>query len=777
MRLALSFYCLGILCATYTFDVEKTLLLCMLLLLIILPVKLLNSDSPVAFHLLSRGFIAFLLGVSVHLLWALHGLNSILDAELEGESLLVTGVVNSLPVNYERYQSFHFWIQEGPVNIRREKVSLNYYGYDEIIPGQIRSFEVKLMRPHGYANPGGFDYEAAMLQQNIIARGYVRESPANQLHGESLFSIARLRFVIRKRIIEHSGTWTHPDIILALTIGDASLVKRDTWALLSDTGTNHLFVISGLHIGFISFIAYWLIAQFIGHFPFLLPRVPMQRIAALGAIAAALVYAFLSGFALPAQRALVMIGVFMLAGLIDRPIPVSHRFLLSLTVVLTINPLAALNPGFWLSFMAVGALLLFVPRLKYTSEETSTLPAKKLLMGYMQSQLVIFIALALPLLLWMQSIPILAPLINLIAIPLVAWLLVPLCLLAVFVMPLSQQLSTMLFSVIDLILQQVFIALGLLLQLVNNFGNLDFGISTAGQIICLLIIVLIWLLPRGLYSRCFTIPLLLPLFFLWSETQRLPQVEMHVLDVGQGLSVVLKTANHAMLFDAGAGLDESVNLGVTVVTPALKKLQVSALDRIVISHGDNDHLGGVYGVLAQIPTAEIYGSNSVSLPGLDIWSCHSNNSWNWDGVTFRFFSNDEEKFSSNNNSCVLQVSVGEMNILLPGDIETEAEHQLVRRYGNKIQSEIIVAPHHGSATSSSYAFLKSLAADHVVYSAGYRNSFGHPNSNIVDRYNEFGVQSFESSNHGMISFTVKAGEEIDSPMLFRTENKRYWRVF
>ncbi|MXX06766.1 MAG: ComEC family competence protein, partial [Gammaproteobacteria bacterium] len=354
---------------------------------------------------------AALLGVAWHLVWAGIRLDAQLAPELEGRDMLVGGIVRGLPRRFDEIQQFTFEIRQSESGFENRKVLLNHYGEEEILAGKPYRFEVRMNRPRGLANPGVFDYEAWLFQRGIAARGYVRGQveAAPELGAAWLDS---LRASIKSEILRLARDPTTAGIIVALALGDDSGLTDDQWELFRQTGTNHLFVISGLHIGLICLLAYGITLFTVKRFPTLMLLAPAQKIALIPALAAACAYGFISGFGLPAQRALVMAAVFMLASLFNIKQPASLRFLLAMAVVLTLNPLSFLGMGFWLSFLAVAALLLAQrPGPRPTSPTTW-------LIASLRPQLAVAAGLLVPLLFWMGEVSLLGPRGNIHASPL-----------------------------------------------------------------------------------------------------------------------------------------------------------------------------------------------------------------------------------------------------------------------------------------------------------------------------------------------------------------------
>jgi len=431
-----------------------------------------------------------------------------------------------------------------------------------------------------------------------------------------------------------------------------------------------------------------------------------------------------------------------------------------------------MTAGFWFSFVAVGTLLCFVTNNSAARDfEVNSQHSIRFLQWFVKPQLIVFLGLAVPLIFWAQQVSLMAPWINMLAIPLVGFVVVPLCLIALLLAYPLPELATGLLQWADYILNLLF---GVMEQLVAAGGQwalLQLASLNTEVLLAATLGVLVLLLPVSRTYRYLALPLLLPA----KSPMDAPSVWLHVLDVGQGLAVILQTPNHALVYDTGAGEDAETNLGKSVVVPVLRHLGIDRLDALIVSHGDTDHAGGIPGIMAALPVGRRYGSESVAGFQVGAESCLAGHSWTWDGVIFRFLHPTEEPMSANNNSCVLQVRLGEHSIMLPGDIEIPVERALALRYGEALQSDIVLAPHHGSTTSSSYAFIKQLQPAFVVFSAGYRNSFGHPAENVLSRYAEFGADTLSTFHTGMLSFQLLQGARKARVVSFREQYPRYWR--
>ncbi len=801
MRCALFLLCAGIASAAFVVDVASafrlSLFACALLSLIALLLHFSLGSS--VYRRVVVGLFCFAAGLCWHLNWAVDALAERLGESLEGVTLQIEGVVTGLPERSLIAQQFQFAIRQEASGFFPRKVILNYYGDADIRPGQRWRFDVRLNRPHGFFNPGGFDYEAWLLQQGVSARGYVRNATSNRLLEDStsvrfsnLFTqppsvwLHSIRYSLKNRLQTLLGDSAYGGLLIALLLGDRSAISQEDWQLFSATGSNHLFVISGLHIGMISGFAFGC-ALLLGRGLGVARLVPLQKFAACIALVSALAYALLAGFTLPTQRAFIMLAVLMAGLFRNATYLLSFRLLLACVVVLLLNPLAIVSSGFWLSFIAVAALLSFggLPAAAgngVQGESSLSEKTRRAAQYLVRPQLIVFIALAVPLVFFTQQFSLLAPLVNVFAIPVVGFFIVPLCFAALL-------MSLVYLPAASLLLKLAHACIALLLTFMEALvtwsaalAEIHLSPPELWDLPILFIAVLLLLLPAGLCRKGLVLPLLACLLPL-PETLRAmdedsPLLRLHIIDVGQGLAAIVQTRRHVLLFDTGAKLSPDFNLGSAVVVPTLRALGIRALDTVVISHGDNDHAGGLGGIESALPIQTLIGNSVDVVARMPVQLCAETDAWKWDGVEFRFLKSGLEFSSENNASCVLQVRSGAGSVLLPGDIEKQVEAELARRYRAELASDVLVAPHHGSRSSSSYAFLKRVRPEVVVFSAGYRNSFGHPHSEVRARYAEFGSHALTTSEGGMISFEFNGGLEAREGAAvigqYREQKKRYW---
>jgi len=453
--------------------------------------------------------------------------------------------------------------------------------------------------------------------------------------------------------------------------------------------------------------------------------------------------------------------VAMVAIIAQRNTQPLHILATTLIIVLLIDPLAVLSAGSWLSFIAVSLIIYTV---------AGRLGKLKLIWETIKLNAVMSLGLAPLTLLFFQQISLISPIANLVAVPVISFLVVPLALLAVVLMFISSTLAVGLFWLVDWLLQK-------LQWLLDSLAALPFAtihhaqppIWTLGFAV---LSMLILLAPRGMPARWLGAVLLLPLVFTETKRPATGDIELTLLDVGQGLSVVIQTAEHNLIYDTGAKFSADSDSGKNVLLPFLYQQGVHKIDQLIISHGDNDHIGGTKSLISGIPVEKLLTSVPEKLNAYQPVQCIAEQSWIWDGVLFTILSPDGQTNSDNNNSCVLQVQSAHGTALLTGDIEAQAEDWLVTTYGNRLKAEVLIAPHHGSKTSSTRAFLQTVQAKTVLIPSGYRNQFGHPHDDVLTRYRDFNADWLNSADSGAITVSVKHGAwQIQAR---RQTDSHYW---
>lgn len=684
-----------------------------------------------------------------------------LPEHLEGEHIEVEGRVLGIPKYDERRVRFDFAVSKSKLDTKfPEKIRLSWFFPDQQIKaGQYWQFTVKLKRPHSRFNPGGFDYEKWLFMQNIGATGYVKNKPAPRLIAtESIWhNFDRLRQLIADNLTVLIGHSENNGVIKALTIGERHDISQQQWEIFRKTGTVHLVAISGLHIGLVAGLAYLLALKTSIRLAVNSPQV----IAAVSAISVALFYAALAGFSLPTQRALLMLTIAMAAISWQRNSTAANTLALTMLTVLIFDPLAVLSAGFWLSFIAV-VLIVY------------SLAGRLGKAGYWQAAIKIHcvtaIGLAPLLVFYFQQVSIIAPFANLLAVPVISLLVVPLCLIAVLLMFFIPTLAEYTFLLVDNILQSLWYVLVEIAKL--PYSSVSTTLVPFYAIPLALLGVFILLSPRGIPGRWLGMVIILPVLFVDVIKPEPGEVTMSLLDVGQGLSAVVETSKHILVFDTGAKYSDQYDMGDAVVIPFLNSKGINVVDTLVVSHGDNDHIGGVESVVEQSRVKKILTSVPMKLAKYSPEQCKAGESWEWDQVRFEILWPKQNSFSENNNSCVLKVSSKQGSFLLTGDIEAKAENSLIKEYAQQLESNVLIAPHHGSKTSSTLMFLKWVNPVFVLIPSGYRNRFSFPHQEVLERYKKINVNWMNTADEGAIVIDMKNGLLLVSST--RRERAKYW---
>ncbi len=639
----------------------------------------------------------------------------------------------------------------------------------DLRPGDEWSLTLKLKRPRNYANPGSFDTEKFYFQQRIVAIGYVMPKGEHNLIAQH-----PLRYPIqnlRQELFSMLAFELHPKqfmgIIVALILGSKAAISTEQMQLLQNTGTAHLMAISGMHIGMIAGMIF-AVLRFGWRFTAQSwRRFPAPWVAAWGALAVSVYYALLAGFSIATQRSLIMIGV-LLAGLVlKRKISSTNSYCLALIIVLLWDPFAVLSIGFWLSFVAVGFLLYAF------GGRTTTRNKWYSWQRWLKPQIVISLGLLPISLLFFAQTSICGPVANLIAIPWVCCTVVPLSLAAVLMWPIDHAIAVNLLKFAEY-------NFSLLWPILEKFARIPvFSWHPPQEYLGLLFIVAflgaVWLLmPRGLPGRYWGVICFVPWIFVPLTTIEHGAAEFTLLDVGQGLATVVQTKNHVLVYDTGAKLSADFDLGSRVVAPFLQHKGIKQINQLMISHADNDHIGGAVSILQKFPTQEILISDQNYLREYGSTSCHAGQSWTWDGVDFFVLHPVQQRYykKRNDRSCVLMVRAGKHKVLLTGDIESKAEQQLIANYSSHLQADILLVPHHGSKTSSSEEFIHTVNPKYALIPVGYKNQYGHPKEQVLQRYTEHGVQILSTELDGAISF--KLGQERD---LVADSYRRHYKMF
>ncbi|MGY3173685.1 competence protein ComEC [Pseudomonas sp. TE12234] len=690
----------------------------------------------------------FLFGLSWACAQAQWALDDRLPARLDGETRWVEGRVVGLPQNNEGVIRFELADARSRHGKVPQLMRLAWYEGPPVNSGERWRLAVKLKRPAGLLNPHAFDYDAWLFAQRIGATGTVKD-------GERLREAQwAWRDGIRQRLqaVDAQG---RTGVLAALVLGDGGGLSRQDWQVLQDTGTVHLLVISGQHIGLLAGVVYLLIAG-LARYGLWSNRLPWLPWACGLAFAAALGYGLLAGFDVPVRRACLMIGLVLLWRLRFRHLGAWWPLLLALNGVLLLDPLASLQPGFWLSFAAVAVLIFtFGGRLgPWLWWQTWT-----------RAQWLIAIGLGPFLLVLGLPISVSGPLVNLLAVPWISLVVLPPALLGTLLLPVP------------------YVGEGLLWITGGLIDGLFWGLGwVAGQVpawVPAAIPPWVWaigalgafllLLPRGVPMRPLGWPMLLLLVF--PPRTEIPEgiAEVWQLDVGQGLAILVRTRHHTLLYDAGPRFGDN-DLGERVVLPTIRKLGVDGIDLMLISHAHADHAGGARAIAQGLPVRHVLGGEPAELPDeLTAGGCESGRRWTWDGVNFELWQWAHAR-ESNPKSCVLQIEANGERMLLTGDIDMAAERALLDS-PLAVATDWLQSPHHGSRSSSSMALLNALQPKAVLISRGQGNSFGHPHPTVLARYKKLGMAIYDSAEQGAIHLQLG---RYEAPRSMRLE-RRFWR--
>ena len=703
-----------------------------------------------------------------------------LAPELEGRDFQAVGVISSLPAIGERGVRFEFEVEAAqdpdgaPVRLPK-KILLSWWRSPlaeeapallarAVHPGERWLLTLRLRRPHGNVNPHGFDYEAWLLERGIGATGYVRQRGGQRLLGSrNSFSdlVEGMREAVRDRFLATLGATPAAGILAALAVGDQRAIAAEDWQLFSRTGVTHLMSISGLHVTLVSGLLAWLVAWLWKRVPGLCLRIPARKAAAIGAIAGALGYTLIAGFAVPAQRTFYMVTVVAAALWAGRIASPTRVLALALAVVVFSDPWAPLAPGFWLSFGAV--MLIFYASAGWTGPQVR-------LEQWARIQWAITLGLAPAALLLFGQVSIAGPLANAIAIPVISVIVTPLA-LAASVLP-FEPLLRFVSWLVEWQLQFLEWCAALPGALWQQHVPAPWSVALA-------LAGVAWLLaPRGLPWRVSGLALMVPAFVLVPPGPQRGEAWITTFDVGQGLAVMVRTANRVLLYDAGPAYGPEADSGGRVILPALRGAGLARVDEMVLSHEDLDHVGGALTVLESLEVGGLASSlpRSHALHALVRSSrrCGTGAAWEWDGVRFEFLHPvaGEAHARRNDSSCVLRVASAGGSMLLTGDIERAAESILLNR-PEVLKSDVLLVPHHGSRTSSTPEFIAAVAPRWAVVPAGYRNRFGHPNREVLERYRGAGAQVLRTDLDGAVQVHLSGNRTSIGTQ--RASSPRYWR--
>lgn len=768
-------------------------------------------------------------GAWLGFLWAAAFAHYYLEQELppawEGRDVTVIGTVADLPDRNAQGVRFRFDVEQvvlqgtvkPPVPPR---LALAWYGnrryqapvedgeeaaprpqpVANIRPGERWRLTVRLKRPHGNANPDGFDYEVWLLQDDVRATGYVVGTPAAAGAPASAANRRLDAFVwtpsnaieyargwLRDRILAALPGEPYAPVVAALVMGDQRGISQSDWSIFNRTGIGHLMAISGLHITMLAALcgglASWLWRRSFftrAQLPLLLPA---QKVAVIAGMLTAILYVLLAGFGVPAQRTLYMLVVVGIAFWSGRITRVSIVLCLALGLVLLLDPWSLLWPGFWLSFGAV-ALLVYGTAGRMQPGQAMEAAARtqwwqKLWLAFKAGarvQYIVTLGLVPLTVLLFGQYSLVSPIANAVAIPLVGLVITPLSLLG----------SMLPAFAAEWVLQaphQLLVWLAEFLGWLNAmpFAVWETPLPTWWMFLLALGGTLLLLAPCGWPARWLGVFGWLPLVLNAPTVPPDGSMRVTAFDIGQGMALLVETPGHRLLYDTGPYYTPQSDGATRVLLPYLRARGIDRIDRVVISHSDIDHSGGALSLLKGVQVDSVYSSlgadSTIVKAAPSHRRCVAGQSWNWDGIGFTMLHPapaiyDSDKWKPNALSCVLKVQIGRQSILLAGDVEAIQEDQMLNgAMAEQLPSTVLLAPHHGSKTSSTEPFLRAVRPEMAVFQVGYRNRFNHPNPEVFERYQRLGIRRLRTDESGALTFAF--GDQLGVEE-YRKAHRRYW---
>lgn len=698
----------------------------------------------------------------------------------EGRDVVVTGLVASLPQPGERGTRFALDVESvaTPGAAVPSRIALTWYEERErgmpplpppsLVAGQRWQLTVRLKRPRGLANPHAFDFEPWALERGLRATGYVRTRAGPRLLEPRVdgwpYTLHRWRGEIRASMQAHLEGQRFRGVLVALVIGDQDAIAAADWQVFWRTGVGHLMSISGLHITMLGGVAFALAVFAWVRLGALALWLPARKAGVVAGVLAATAYALLTGYAVPAQRTVLMLATVAACVLADRHGSPSRVLALAALAVVGVDPWAVLAGGFWLSFGAVAAIF-FVLTLRTGA------PGR--VRGAVLEQLAVTVAMLPMLLALFQEVSLVSPLANALAIPVVSLLVVPLAIGGAFLgagwlLDAAHQLMAWLMVPLE--------ALAAIPGAVLESHAPPAWTVAAGIVGCA------WLLaPRGFPMRAAGVAWIAPIFVGVPAVPPPGEAWLDVLDVGHGLAVVVRTATHAWVYDTGPTWSPESDSGTRIVVPYLRGEGLRGIDGLVISHGDDDHAGGTAAVVASRAPPWLLSSIAADAPlrlGIaDSRRCEAGHSWGWDGVRFEVLhpaggAYSDPRRRENDRSCVVRVATAGSSMLLTGDAEARSEAEMLSRGAAALRSSVLLVPHHGSKTSSTAVFLDAVGPGVAVASLGYRNRFRHPHESVVQRYAERGIALRRTDLEGALRVVLP--ERGPARVERRLPEPRYW---
>ena len=699
----------------------------------------------------------------------------LLPSAHESVDLLVVGTIDSLPTSQQGDIKFRFLVdqfeQTDLLHLAGSYLQLSCYRCPlEFHAGERWQFTVRLKRPHGFASAGAFDYQKYLFRHKIIARGSVRTKQANKLQAVASFGVNKMREKIRDTLAElqseHLVNKSVGDVkighhlIQALAIGDKSHINTAQNKILQKTGISHLMAISGLHIGLVFAVVLALMNLVLRPFTRLYETRARQHLAIVPALSAAVFYAALAGFSISTQRALIMLLIFCVSRFLARPLSLLQVLLSTAVVVVLIDPFSVLDHGFWLSFGAV--FVIAVSALEQGQQKERN---EKLNLFNLQARLW-FGLMPLAVLLFGQ-VSLISPLVNFILVPLFCLLLIPLTLAGVLLANIGLNV------VGEYLLKKLAWSFAWIFEQLEYIAGLKFAVVFTPQVAFWQLVVFVFAALAYLYRWQFKHLILgfcLASLFLSKPMRESDELRISLLDVGQGLAMLITVGDYVMLYDTGPRYRSGFTTADAVVLPYMRHLGITKIDDLIISHADNDHIGGYQTVVDGIPVIRVISSRQDKLPNSH--PCRAGMTWKIKATRFEILSpQTATPQGSNNWSCVLMIEHADKKALITGDIEKQVERFMLKTQ-HDLNADLMLVPHQGSKTSSTQAFIDAVQPSLCLVAAGYKNHYGHPHPQVIQRYKQADIEVLSTIEHGTIEVIIEQkGMHWRSR---RTHKPRFW---
>lgn len=690
-------------------------------------------------------------------------LSTRLDPSYEGQEVALEGWVSSLPATHGELTEFEFRVSTLDGHIPGPgipaAVRLSIQDQPQLPEaGEHWRLGAKLRRPRGFMDPGSFDYEGWLFFHGIGATGYITHD-AVLLPG-ARYPLLRVRAGLRKDIAAALANDPYTGMVTALVTGDQSGIAEGQWQVLQATSTVHLMAIAGLHLGVVAGLLFLLVRWLWRRSAHLCRRCPAVVAAATASLAGAFFYACLAGFTLPTQRALIMLSAFTLGVMLRRRLKAADTLALAMLGVLLWDPLAAGEASFWLSFTAVAAILLiFSGRLHGAHGWWHDL---------LCTQWAVAIGLLPLLAFFFQQAGIGSPLANLLIVPIYALCIIPLVLSGALLLMVWPWAGTVLLKLATAAMSFTW---PILAWLSGPSATLP-APAAAWYLVVPALLGASWiLLPRGVPGRVTAALLMLPLFVIAPAGVAAGDFDVTLLDVGQGLAAVVRTTHHVLIYDTGPKFRSGSDTGQEVLIPYLRSQGISEPDRVIVSHGDNDHAGGLESLRMAYPDVPVYTGAMDRVP--DALPCRRGQHWDWDAVHFEMlYPETGNPLSGNDASCVLRISGSGGSALFVGDIMKKGEKRLLALQSD-LRSDLLVAPHHGSNSSSTPPFVAAVLPHAVWFPVGYRNRWDFPKSEVEARYLPLAALA-DTANDGALCMQFRAGSKPKLSMRWRQDATLLW---